>query len=184
MANELRFLDGDLLFDGGSLAMNADCCCEGTAPTCSEWNNTTVRSGIEFGYEVGGITINPFFGCSCSGVPLSGIATYNGCVSGANDWCRRYTLNCNGLCVFFGVRLGCSGGLVTINADLSSTACSNGTIGGTFDWNINFRRIIAETSFLPNTSYDMPWLFSFVSASSRCQPAGHASATLTLSYTT
>jgi hypothetical protein len=28
MANELRFVDGNLLFDGGSLAMNVDCCCD------------------------------------------------------------------------------------------------------------------------------------------------------------
>lgn len=27
MANELRFLDGNLLFDGGNLAMSEDCCC-------------------------------------------------------------------------------------------------------------------------------------------------------------
>lgn len=27
MENELRFLGGDLLFDGGSLAMSEDCCC-------------------------------------------------------------------------------------------------------------------------------------------------------------
>lgn len=28
MANELRFLDGDLLFVGGNLAMSEDCCCD------------------------------------------------------------------------------------------------------------------------------------------------------------
>jgi hypothetical protein len=43
MANELRFLDGDLLFDGGKLAMSEDCCCgepcdceaEGASPTAA-----------------------------------------------------------------------------------------------------------------------------------------------------
>lgn len=54
MANELRFVDGDLLFDGGNLAMHADCCCgdadacnfAGTRPSSVTWTEAPAGCGI------------------------------------------------------------------------------------------------------------------------------------------
>jgi len=171
--------------DGGR-SLNEDCCCVTEEPlTCTEWENATVRVGVELGYEVGGITINPFFGCSCSGVPLSGIATLGGCAPSVPSqvWCRKYTLGCGNSCVFFLTSIGCSGGIVTVNSSLNGSDCSTPTSGGDFNWVISFRRSFAVAAFSTNTSYDIPRLGSAIGSSSRCTPAGHASATLTLSYT-
>lgn len=41
MANELRFVDGNLLFVGGSLAMNADCCCDAPDEVTANCNGRT-----------------------------------------------------------------------------------------------------------------------------------------------
>lgn len=172
--------------DGGR-SLNEDCCCVTVEPlTCAEWENATVRAGVEVGYEVGGITINPFFGCSCSSVPLSGIATLGGCAPTVPSqlWCRKYTLGCSNTCVYMLIGIGCSGGIVTINGNFNGSDCSNPTSGGDFNWQIAFTRSIAATAFLPNTSYDIPRLYSIVGSSSRCTPANHTSATLTISYTT
>lgn len=150
--------------DGGR-SLNEDCCCGTEEPlTCTEWQNATVRAGVEIGYEVGNITINTFTGCSCSGVPLSGIATLGGCAPAipSQVWCRRYSLGCSNSCVFFEAGIGCSGGIVTVNCSLSMSDCSNPTLGGDFNWFISFRRTFAEASFLPNTSYDIPRFGSLV----------------------
>ena len=65
MANELRFLDGDLLFVGGDLAMSADCCCEeGTVYTIECLSNLYTfpdRVTVDFGSITGA-------GCCATGI--------------------------------------------------------------------------------------------------------------------
>ena len=52
MANELRFVDGDLLFVGDDLAMSEDCCCGEAAEQCPQC--TSFTSATTFTLEVAG----------------------------------------------------------------------------------------------------------------------------------
>lgn len=56
MANELRFLDGDLLFVDDKLAMSEDCCCDtdpGVGYECSNGNDFIFPSQVTVDFDTG-----------------------------------------------------------------------------------------------------------------------------------
>lgn len=183
-----RIRRGDKRIRGsnGGRTRNADCCC-GVTLTCAEWNDATTKAGVEFNYEITGLTIGTTTGCACASVPLSGIATYAGCAGEPTSWCQITLLGCNDslgneMCVRFAVRISCIGTTINIFCIFYETTCVSPSGLDTEDWEVVYSDSMPAADFISGTAFDIPYASNFVGATSKCKPTGMTTSTLSLSF--
>jgi len=186
MANELRFVDGDLLFDSDKLAMSSDCCCSVDCNTIN--NDDSWRSGLEVSYDISGLTLSS--GCSgtcASAYAPTGVLAYEndfgGTPGSSRDWRDRVALSCSScggdLCYYHTEgRLACVAGTVTIGLRLRMNKF-DGTATGM--WDIEWEDSMAEASFSLGTTYTLTFIAINLNGGP-CQPSSWLSSSADVSF--
>ena len=94
----LVFIDGELLFVDGNLAMDESCCCE-EVPDIDACEPTD-RELLEVSVEISGVSIGLTGGCSCASIPLSAVLPYDLSFDGSStfqfSWGLSGSLGCAG----------------------------------------------------------------------------------------
>lgn len=177
---------GKRIRDATGRTRKQDCCC-GTAYDCTQWNNSTIRSGISFNAEIDGLTIGTENCANCGTISLSRILAYSAggtCSGGPSSWCHSHTLSCSssgcfgGCCDAIFINIGCFGDTLTFTGSLQLCTCGTCTDKA---WTINYTGSISAIAFESGDEITLSYS-SFGSASSICLPVGYAASSMRVSF--
>jgi len=184
MANELRFVGGDLLFNGGSLAMGGDCCCGGEALPCLSWNNSGVRASISLNVEIDNLTIGTGGGCAlCGTISTSRILSYTTCAGFSSVWCHSHAIGCScsgDCCDIITVEVFCNSGsgILSISGRMLASQCAT---SATSEWEIVWAGTVLASAWTEGSEISLPFSVRLASGGI-CNPTAYLTSVMRLSY--
>lgn len=170
----------------GGRTRKEDCCC-GATLTCSEWNNSSVKSLLLWGVEFNGLTIGTNGCTNCAGVALSQVLSWECNFDTAYDdsWCRIENVGCRSctggidFCsALTRLKASCFGDSVTLTLLLG--VCASSFLG--CNWLLELRGTFPVSALTSGTTHTLTYHSYSAPGATVCTPTGYATSTADVTF--